>query len=141
MCYLPSFRYAFLDNHITELIVGSTDKQPLLETPGEVILISLLFFALLLSVVYLGSRFGYMETTQFLLYAKCFNYCIILMLKTFIKKLFYHKKCKKDAYAELRYMMISGIVSYILTWLCLHLLFCDSYEPMTFLYLFTGVWT
>ena len=36
MCYLPSFRYAFLDNHITELIVGSTDKQPLLETPGEV---------------------------------------------------------------------------------------------------------
>ncbi|KAG4171487.1 hypothetical protein ERO13_A12G212700v2 [Gossypium hirsutum] len=29
-------RYAFLDNHITEHIVGSTDKQPLLETPGEV---------------------------------------------------------------------------------------------------------
>ncbi|XP_065856796.1 (S)-ureidoglycine aminohydrolase [Euphorbia lathyris] len=29
-------RYASLDNLITELIVGSTDKQPLLETPGEV---------------------------------------------------------------------------------------------------------
>ncbi|KAG8662320.1 hypothetical protein MANES_01G089000v8 [Manihot esculenta] len=29
-------RYAFLDNLSTELIVGSTDKQPLLETPGEV---------------------------------------------------------------------------------------------------------
>ncbi|KAK8658247.1 hypothetical protein V6N13_036457 [Hibiscus sabdariffa] len=29
-------RYAFLDNHITEQIVGSTDKLPLLETPGEV---------------------------------------------------------------------------------------------------------
>ncbi|XP_048230952.1 (S)-ureidoglycine aminohydrolase isoform X2 [Ricinus communis] len=29
-------RYASLDNLITEQIVGSTDKQPLLETPGEV---------------------------------------------------------------------------------------------------------
>ncbi|XVF10931.1 hypothetical protein REPUB_Repub07fG0225700 [Reevesia pubescens] len=29
-------RYAFLDNHITEQIVGSTDRQPLLETSGEV---------------------------------------------------------------------------------------------------------
>ncbi|KAH7549691.1 hypothetical protein ACOSP7_025411 [Xanthoceras sorbifolium] len=29
-------RYAALENHITEHIVGSTDKQPLLETPGEV---------------------------------------------------------------------------------------------------------
>ncbi|KAK8538191.1 hypothetical protein V6N13_096028 [Hibiscus sabdariffa] len=29
-------RYAFLDNHFTEQIVGSTDKLPLLETPGEV---------------------------------------------------------------------------------------------------------
>ncbi|OMP07500.1 hypothetical protein COLO4_07285 [Corchorus olitorius] len=29
-------RYAFLDNHSTDQIVGSTDKQPLLETPGEV---------------------------------------------------------------------------------------------------------
>ncbi|XP_052294796.1 (S)-ureidoglycine aminohydrolase isoform X2 [Citrus sinensis] len=29
-------RYASLENHITEQIVGSTDKQPLLETPGEV---------------------------------------------------------------------------------------------------------
>ncbi|KAE8708530.1 (S)-ureidoglycine aminohydrolase [Hibiscus syriacus] len=29
-------RYACLDNHITERIVGSTDKLPLLETPGEV---------------------------------------------------------------------------------------------------------
>ncbi|CAK9173319.1 unnamed protein product [Ilex paraguariensis] len=32
----PSFRYAYLENHNTEQIVGSTDKQPLLETPGEV---------------------------------------------------------------------------------------------------------
>ncbi|KAH9776947.1 (S)-ureidoglycine aminohydrolase [Citrus sinensis] len=30
------YRYASLENHITEQIVGSTDKQPLLETPGEV---------------------------------------------------------------------------------------------------------
>ncbi|CAA2989513.1 (S)-ureidoglycine aminohydrolase [Olea europaea subsp. europaea] len=29
-------RYAYLENHIVEQIVGSTDKQPLLETPGEV---------------------------------------------------------------------------------------------------------
>ncbi|EOY24176.1 Ureidoglycine aminohydrolase isoform 3 [Theobroma cacao] len=29
-------RYAFLDNHMTGHIVGSTDKRPLLETPGEV---------------------------------------------------------------------------------------------------------
>lgn len=29
-------RYAYLENHSTEQIVGSTDKQPLLETPGEV---------------------------------------------------------------------------------------------------------
>uniref|UniRef100_A0A5B7CBP3 Putative (S)-ureidoglycine aminohydrolase n=1 Tax=Davidia involucrata TaxID=16924 RepID=A0A5B7CBP3_DAVIN len=29
-------RYAYLEHHITEQIVGSTDKQPLLETPGEV---------------------------------------------------------------------------------------------------------
>uniref|UniRef100_F6I786 Cupin type-2 domain-containing protein n=1 Tax=Vitis vinifera TaxID=29760 RepID=F6I786_VITVI len=29
-------RYASLKNHITEQIVGSTVKQPLLETPGEV---------------------------------------------------------------------------------------------------------
>ncbi|XP_038991134.1 (S)-ureidoglycine aminohydrolase-like [Hibiscus syriacus] len=29
-------RYAFLDNHITEQIVSSTDKLTLLETPGEV---------------------------------------------------------------------------------------------------------
>ncbi|XP_026425672.1 (S)-ureidoglycine aminohydrolase-like [Papaver somniferum] len=29
-------RYASLPNHIPEQIVGSTDKQPLLETPGEV---------------------------------------------------------------------------------------------------------
>ena len=29
-------RYAFLDNLVAEQIVGSTDKQPLLETPGEV---------------------------------------------------------------------------------------------------------
>ncbi|XP_024042644.1 (S)-ureidoglycine aminohydrolase isoform X5 [Citrus clementina] len=31
-----TLRYASLENHITEQIVGSTDKQPLLETPGEV---------------------------------------------------------------------------------------------------------
>ncbi|KAJ4826547.1 hypothetical protein Tsubulata_039606 [Turnera subulata] len=29
-------RHALLENHISEQIVGSTDKQPLLETPGEV---------------------------------------------------------------------------------------------------------
>ncbi|XP_058085446.1 (S)-ureidoglycine aminohydrolase isoform X2 [Magnolia sinica] len=29
-------RYSVLEKHISELIVGSTDKQPLLETPGEV---------------------------------------------------------------------------------------------------------
>lgn len=29
-------RYASLENHVTEQIVGSTDKQPLLEVPGEV---------------------------------------------------------------------------------------------------------
>ncbi|KAL2464955.1 (S)-ureidoglycine aminohydrolase [Abeliophyllum distichum] len=29
-------RYAYLENHIAEHIVGSTDKQPLLEAPGEV---------------------------------------------------------------------------------------------------------
>ncbi|XP_030471124.1 (S)-ureidoglycine aminohydrolase [Syzygium oleosum] len=29
-------RYASLDGHVAEVIVGSTDKQPLLETPGEV---------------------------------------------------------------------------------------------------------
>lgn len=29
-------RYAFLENYITEQIVSSTDKQPLLQTPGEV---------------------------------------------------------------------------------------------------------
>ncbi|KAL8167903.1 hypothetical protein V2J09_009402 [Rumex salicifolius] len=28
-------RYAFLQNYVTELIVGSTNKRPLLETPGE----------------------------------------------------------------------------------------------------------
>lgn len=32
----PSLRYASLNDHMTEEIVGSTDKQPLLETPGEV---------------------------------------------------------------------------------------------------------
>ncbi|KAI3938801.1 hypothetical protein MKW92_046442 [Papaver armeniacum] len=31
-----SYRYASLPNHIPEQIVGSTDKQPLLDTPGEV---------------------------------------------------------------------------------------------------------
>ncbi|GMH09286.1 hypothetical protein Nepgr_011127 [Nepenthes gracilis] len=29
-------RYAYLENHATEQIVGSTDNQPLLETPGEI---------------------------------------------------------------------------------------------------------
>ncbi|XP_073154312.1 (S)-ureidoglycine aminohydrolase [Henckelia pumila] len=29
-------RHAYFENHKAELIVGSTDKQPLLETPGEV---------------------------------------------------------------------------------------------------------
>ncbi|KAM7491156.1 hypothetical protein LguiA_034077 [Lonicera macranthoides] len=29
-------RYAYVENHSTEQIVSSTDKQPLLETPGEV---------------------------------------------------------------------------------------------------------
>lgn len=29
-------RYSYLENHITELIIGSTSKQHLLETPGEV---------------------------------------------------------------------------------------------------------
>ncbi|KAI6702338.1 hypothetical protein NL676_011474 [Syzygium grande] len=29
-------RYASLDGHVAEVIVGSTDEQPLLETPGEV---------------------------------------------------------------------------------------------------------
>ncbi|XP_055821203.1 (S)-ureidoglycine aminohydrolase [Solanum dulcamara] len=29
-------RYSGLANHVTEQIVGSTDKQPLLETPGEI---------------------------------------------------------------------------------------------------------
>ncbi|KAJ6415655.1 hypothetical protein OIU84_004453 [Salix udensis] len=29
-------RYSPLENHVTEQIVGSTDQQPLLETPGEV---------------------------------------------------------------------------------------------------------
>lgn len=29
-------RYSGLGNHVTEQIVGSTDKQPLLETPGEI---------------------------------------------------------------------------------------------------------
>ncbi|KAI3812890.1 hypothetical protein L1987_17603 [Smallanthus sonchifolius] len=29
-------RYAYLENHIPEPIVGSTDQQPLLDTPGEV---------------------------------------------------------------------------------------------------------
>lgn len=29
-------RYSYLENYSTELIVGTTDKQPLLETPGEV---------------------------------------------------------------------------------------------------------
>ncbi|XP_073299344.1 (S)-ureidoglycine aminohydrolase-like [Primulina huaijiensis] len=29
-------RYAYLENHMSELIVGSTDKQHILETPGEV---------------------------------------------------------------------------------------------------------
>ncbi|KAH0741563.1 hypothetical protein KY290_034606 [Solanum tuberosum] len=29
-------RYSGLENHVTEQIVGSTDKQPLLETPGEI---------------------------------------------------------------------------------------------------------
>lgn len=29
-------RYAYLENHIPEPIIGSTDQQPLLETPGEV---------------------------------------------------------------------------------------------------------
>ncbi|CAI9095601.1 OLC1v1031589C1 [Oldenlandia corymbosa var. corymbosa] len=29
-------RYSYLESHYTDLIIGSTDKQPLLETPGEV---------------------------------------------------------------------------------------------------------
>jgi hypothetical protein len=29
-------RYSPLENHFTKQIVGSTDQQPLLETPGEV---------------------------------------------------------------------------------------------------------
>uniref|UniRef100_A0A803R5D4 Cupin type-2 domain-containing protein n=1 Tax=Cannabis sativa TaxID=3483 RepID=A0A803R5D4_CANSA len=29
-------RHASLENHFTELIVGSTDQQPLLDTPGEI---------------------------------------------------------------------------------------------------------
>ncbi|GAB4857708.1 hypothetical protein Ancab_015614 [Ancistrocladus abbreviatus] len=29
-------RYAYLGDHVTEQIVGSTDNQPLLETPGEI---------------------------------------------------------------------------------------------------------
>ena len=29
-------RYSRLENHVTEQIVGSTEKQPLLETPGEI---------------------------------------------------------------------------------------------------------
>ncbi|XP_019252475.1 PREDICTED: (S)-ureidoglycine aminohydrolase isoform X4 [Nicotiana attenuata] len=29
-------RYSSLENHVTEQIVGSTEKQPLLETPGEI---------------------------------------------------------------------------------------------------------
>ncbi|MFS8029709.1 putative (S)-ureidoglycine aminohydrolase [Helianthus anomalus] len=29
-------RYAYLENHVPEPIVGSTDQQPLLDTPGEV---------------------------------------------------------------------------------------------------------
>ncbi|XP_076910543.1 (S)-ureidoglycine aminohydrolase-like [Bidens hawaiensis] len=29
-------RYAYLENHFPELIAGSTDQQPLLDTPGEV---------------------------------------------------------------------------------------------------------
>ncbi|GLT91145.1 hypothetical protein SLE2022_090470 [Rubroshorea leprosula] len=29
-------RYVYLNDHITEQIIGSTDQQPLLETPGEV---------------------------------------------------------------------------------------------------------
>ncbi|GAB4857693.1 hypothetical protein Ancab_015599 [Ancistrocladus abbreviatus] len=29
-------RYAYLEDHVTEQIVGSTDNQPLLETPGEI---------------------------------------------------------------------------------------------------------
>lgn len=33
---LYSVRYASLENHVTGQIVGSTDQQPLLETPGEV---------------------------------------------------------------------------------------------------------
>ncbi|KAL2529962.1 (S)-ureidoglycine aminohydrolase [Forsythia ovata] len=32
----PFSRYAYLENYIAEHIVFSTDKQPLLETPGEV---------------------------------------------------------------------------------------------------------
>lgn len=31
-------RYDYLENHTTEQIIGSTDRQPLLETPGEVTL-------------------------------------------------------------------------------------------------------
>ena len=31
-----SHRYSYLENYSTGLIVGTTDKQPLLETPGEV---------------------------------------------------------------------------------------------------------
>jgi len=29
-------RYAYLEDHAPELVVGSTEKRPLLETPGEV---------------------------------------------------------------------------------------------------------
>ena len=31
-----TFRYASLEKYVTEQIVSSTKKQPLLETPGEV---------------------------------------------------------------------------------------------------------
>ena len=139
MCYLPSFRYAFLDNHITELIVGSTDKQPLLETPGEVILISLFFFAHLLSVVYSRFEIWIYGNKTISPICKVFQLLHYIDVKMFIKKLFCLKKCKRDAYAELIYMMISGFVYDIFTCLCLHLLLCDCYEPMTFLYLLTGV--
>lgn len=41
---LSSFRHASLENHVTEQIVGSTDQQPLLETPGEVSVAFLMIF-------------------------------------------------------------------------------------------------
>ncbi|XP_048623026.1 (S)-ureidoglycine aminohydrolase-like isoform X1 [Brassica napus] len=69
-------RYEHLGSHTTELIVGSTDKQPLLETPGEVFeLRKLLPVSLAYDLnIHVTTLFLFNESFSFFRPLK-FNYC------------------------------------------------------------------